>query len=95
MVRKICARRLPVNIQHNRRPGRKKLAYLEAREFATIEQRVAEAEQVLQAKRGQLEDPAIASDGPRLLAVHAEMESAQKTVDELYARWSELEAKQN
>jgi ATP-binding cassette subfamily F protein uup len=76
-------------------PGRKKLAYLEAREFATIEERVAEAEQALQAKRAQLDDPAIASDGPRLLAVHAEVESAQKAVDELYARWSELEAKQN
>ena len=58
-----------------------------------IEQRVADAEQVLQAKRIQLEDPAIASDGPRLLAAHAEMEEAQNCVDELYARWSELEKK--
>ena len=45
------------------------------------------------AKREQLEDPAIASDGPRLLAAHAEMEEAQHKVDELYARWSELEKK--
>jgi ATP-binding cassette subfamily F protein uup len=74
-------------------PARKKLAYLEARENATIEQRIAQAEQALQDKRAQLEDPAIASDGPRLLSVHAEMEAAQKTVDELYARWSELEEK--
>ena len=76
-------------------PARRKLAYLEAREYATIEQRIAQAEQVLQAKRAQLEDPAIASDGPRLLSVHAEMETAQKTVDELYARWSELEKKKD
>jgi ATP-binding cassette subfamily F protein uup len=74
-------------------PARKKLAYLEAREYATIEQRIAEAEQALQAKRAQLEDPAIASDGPRLLSVHAEMETAQKAVDQLYARWSHLEKK--
>jgi ATP-binding cassette subfamily F protein uup len=74
-------------------PARRKLAYLEAREYATIEQRIAEAEQALQAKRVQLEDPAIASDGPRLITVHEEMETAQKTVDELYARWSELEKK--
>ncbi len=73
--------------------ARKKLAYLEAREYSTIEQRVAEAEQMLQSKRAQFEDPAIASDGPRLLSLHSEMEAAQKTVDELYARWSELEAK--
>jgi ABC transport system ATP-binding/permease protein len=74
-------------------PGRKKLAYLEAREYATIEERVAQAEVVVQAKRAQLEDPAVASDGPRLLSLHAELEAAQKSVDELYARWSELEAK--
>jgi ATP-binding cassette subfamily F protein uup len=76
-------------------PAKSKLAYLEAREYASIEERVAEAEQVLQAKREQLEDPAIASDGPRLLTAHAEMEEAQNAVDELYARWSELEKKKS
>ncbi len=73
--------------------GKTKLSYLEAREYAAIEHRVAEAEQVLQAKREQLEDPAIVSDGPRLLTAHAELEEAQHKVDELYARWSELEKK--
>jgi ABC transport system ATP-binding/permease protein len=72
-------------------PAKKKLAYLEAREYATMEQRVADAEELLQAKRVQLEDPAIASDGPRLLTAHAELEAAQNTVDNLYARWAELE----
>jgi len=76
-------------------PVKSKLSYLEAREYATIEQRVAEAEQVLQAKRVQMEDPAIASDGPRLLTAHAELEEAQNSVDELYARWSELEKKKS
>jgi ABC transport system ATP-binding/permease protein len=73
--------------------ARKKLSYLEAREYATIEQRVADAEQALQEKRAQLEDPAIASDGPRLLRAHAEMDEAQKLADELYSRWAELEQK--
>jgi ABC transport system ATP-binding/permease protein len=72
---------------------KKKLSYLEAREYATIEQRVGEAEHVLQEKRLQLEDPAIASDGPRLLKAHAEMDEAQKTADDLYSRWAELEQK--
>jgi ATP-binding cassette subfamily F protein uup len=76
-------------------PAKSKLSYLEAREYATIEQRVADAEHVLEAKRVQLEDPAIASDGPRLLAAHTEMEAAQNSVDELYARWSELEKKKS
>jgi ATP-binding cassette subfamily F protein uup len=73
--------------------GKKKLSYLEAREFATIEQRVADADQRLQTKRAQLEDPAIASDGPRLLNAHTEMEEAQAELDALYTRWAELERK--
>jgi ATP-binding cassette subfamily F protein uup len=73
--------------------SKKKLSYLEAREFATIEDRVHEAEQVLQAKRDALEDPAIASDATRLVNAHAEMEVAQDAADKLYARWAELAEK--
>ena len=76
-------------------PAKKKLSYLEAREYATIEQRIAEAEQLLQTKHSEMENPSIASDGPRLLAVHAELEAAQNNLDTLYARWSELERKAN
>jgi ABC transport system ATP-binding/permease protein len=43
--------------------------------------------------RAALEDPAIASDGPRLVVAHAEMEAAQKDLDTLYARWVELQEK--
>jgi ATP-binding cassette subfamily F protein uup len=75
--------------------SKKKLSYLEAREYEEIEHRVAEAEHVLEAKRVQLEDPAIASDGPRLVAAHAELEAAQDKVDTLYARWAELEKKKS
>ena len=71
----------------------KKLSYLEAREYAGIEQRITEAEQMLQSKRAALEDPAIASDGPKLVTAHAEMEEAQKNLDTLYARWAELQEK--
>ncbi len=76
-------------------PGKKKLSYLEAREYDAIEQRVADAERILQSKRTQLEDPEIVSDGPRLVAAHAEMEEAQEKVDTLYTRWAELEKKKN
>ena len=74
--------------------SRKKLSYLEAREYANIEQRVAAAEEKLEAKRTQAEDPAIASDSGRLVSAHADLEEAQHEVDELYARWAELEKKQ-
>jgi ATP-binding cassette subfamily F protein uup len=74
--------------------SRKKLSYLEAREYATMEQRIAEAEHALKLKQAALADPAIVSDAARLVAAHAEMDEAQKALDALYARWSELEEKQ-
>jgi ABC transport system ATP-binding/permease protein len=73
--------------------AKRKLSYLEAREYAVIEQRLADAQEVLEMKRVQLEEPAIASDGPRLVTAQAEMEEAAKKVDALYARWVELEEK--
>ena len=66
---------------------------MEAREFATIEQRISEAEQTLRTKRDALEDPAIVSDAPRLLSASAELAEAQTMVDRLYARWHQLEEK--
>jgi ATP-binding cassette subfamily F protein uup len=74
-------------------PAKKKLSYLEAREYATIEQRVEEAEQLVHAKRAELEDPANAMDAPRLVSAQAAMDAAQETLDALYARWAELEKK--
>jgi ABC transport system ATP-binding/permease protein len=72
---------------------KKKLSYLEAREYATIEQRVVEAEEVLRAAQLAMEDPAIVTDAARILATQAEYDAAKKLVDDLYARWAELEAK--
>ncbi len=73
---------------------KKKLSYLEAREFETIEDRVTQAEEVLSGAHSILEDPAVATDATRLQAALAEQEKAQEAVDALYARWSELVAKQ-
>ncbi len=73
--------------------SKKKLSYMESREYSTIEQRIAEAEELLAQKKAAAEDPAIATDAARLLSAHAELEAAQKKVDELFTRWSELEAK--
>jgi ATP-binding cassette subfamily F protein uup len=70
-----------------------KLSYLEAREYATIEQRIEDAEQLVQSKRESFEDPAIASDAAGLTAAQAAMEEAQEKLDALYTRWAELEKK--
>ncbi len=73
--------------------SKKKLSYLEARDYATLEQRIAEAEAKLKHARTGYEDPAIASDGARLIAAQNEVDRAQALVDDLYARWEELESK--
>ena len=73
--------------------ARKKLSYIEAREYATIEDRIAEAEATLAAKRAAYEDPGIATDAVQLISAQGELEAAQTAVDRLYARWHELEEK--
>jgi ATP-binding cassette subfamily F protein uup len=75
-------------------PAKKKLSYLEAREYATIEDRLAEADELLRTKRALLEDQAVVTDAARLQSALGEIEEAQAQVDTLYARWAELEAKQ-
>jgi ATP-binding cassette subfamily F protein uup len=73
--------------------GKKKLSYLEAREFAAIEAKVEAAEDRLQAAREKIEDPAVAIDAAKLTEALAEMEAAQAAADGLYARWAELTEK--
>jgi ATP-binding cassette subfamily F protein uup len=75
--------------------GKKKLSYKETRELESIEQRIAEAEQELHARQTTLQDPAIMSDGPRLHSASMQLDEARKTVDQLYARWAELDHKKN
>src|SRR5580658_10351596 len=72
---------------------RKKLTYLEAREWEQIEEQVLHAEEVLEEKRRQLERPDVVSDPMRLTQAATEIDAAQEEVDRLYARWAELEAK--
>jgi ABC transport system ATP-binding/permease protein len=74
--------------------AKKKLSYKEQRELDTMEERIAEAEKTLQEKHDLLLDPAVMSVGVKLRSVSLELESAQKAIDALYARWMELEQKQ-
>jgi ABC transport system ATP-binding/permease protein len=70
---------------------RKKLAYLEAREWEQMEQRILEAEQSLEAARAALQAPEVVSDPFALQQRYAEMQAAEAEVEKLYARWAELE----
>jgi ATP-binding cassette subfamily F protein uup len=72
---------------------KKKLSYQEVRELETIEDRIAEADRNLEARRVALEDPAVTGEPLRLKAACIEMDEAQNALDHLYARWAELEKK--
>jgi ATP-binding cassette subfamily F protein uup len=73
--------------------SKKKLSYLEAREFATIEERVEAADARLDEARDRVSDPEVAVDATKLTEALAEMETAQTELDTLYARWAELTEK--
>jgi ABC transport system ATP-binding/permease protein len=80
--------------QEKRNPAsKKKLSYLEAREYAGIEDRVTAAEEQVARERSVVEDPAVATDAVRLQAALKALETAQTALDDLYSRWAELEAK--
>jgi ATP-binding cassette subfamily F protein uup len=73
--------------------AKKRAADAAAREAAKLEKKIADAEAVVAAKRAVVEDPAIATDAPKLHAAFEEMQKAQAAVDALYAKWAELEKK--
>ncbi len=73
--------------------AKKKLSYLEAREFAAIEQRVEESDARLAAARDHVEHPDVAIDATALQKALLELDAAQHENDALYARWAELTEK--
>ena len=72
---------------------RKKLSYIEQREYDQIEHRIAEAEAQLAAAQAALQAPETVSDPAKLAACWEAVRAAQEQVDRLYARWAELEEK--
>jgi ATP-binding cassette subfamily F protein uup len=72
---------------------RKGLTYREHKEWDTIEQRIVQAEAAVTACQAAAGDPAIVTDAEALRTRYAALETAQTAVDQLYARWAELEAK--
>jgi ABC transport system ATP-binding/permease protein len=73
--------------------GRRRLGYLEQREYDAIESAITRAEAELQTAVAQSESPENASDAARLVELLAAIERKRAEVDSLYARWAELEAK--
>jgi ABC transport system ATP-binding/permease protein len=71
----------------------RRLAYREQQEWEQMEARILEAEQRLAACQEAVADPVVAADHLVLQARLGEMTAAQASVEQLYARWAELEAK--
>jgi ABC transport system ATP-binding/permease protein len=74
--------------------SKKKLGYLEAREWEQMEAKIMTAEQELEAARAAMQAPDVVSDAVRLQECYARMQAAEAAVEALYARWAELEQKQ-
>jgi len=91
----VTARKPPKPAASSLLPGKRKLSYLEAREYAGMEQRIADAEGAVRTRQAAADDPVIATDATRLLEAHRELEEAQKALDLLYERWHALEEKQH
>ncbi|MBE7180706.1 MAG: ABC-F family ATP-binding cassette domain-containing protein [Terriglobus roseus] len=73
--------------------SKKKLSYLEQREWDGIEARIAEADERLSRASAALVDPAIASDASRLQQAITEEQAAREAADVLMERWAELAEK--
>ncbi|MGA2719858.1 MAG: hypothetical protein ABSF78_12910, partial [Candidatus Acidiferrales bacterium] len=75
--------------------AKKRLSFNEVREFETIQQRIADAEKELESQAASLSDATVASDAALLRAATLRIDELHRTVEALYARWAELEQKQN
>ena len=73
---------------------RKKLSYKDQRDWDTLEARIVEAENKLAALEAECATPTVASNGPRLVELNNAISDARGAIDQLYARWAELEALQ-
>ncbi len=70
---------------------RKRLSYLDSREWDSMEGKILLAEELLESKKTVMQEAA--ADSARLPEAYREMLAAQDEVDRLYARWAELGAK--
>ena len=95
VAKEVASAAAPASVTSTRvASNKKKLSYKEQRELDSMEERIAEAEKALQTKHDLLLDPQVMNDAARLRQLSLEFEADQKTIDELYARWAELEKKQ-
>lgn len=72
---------------------KKKLSYLEQREWDTMEERILSAEAEAEAAQARLSKASETGDGPRIEEAYSALKAAEAEVERLYTRWAELEGK--
>lgn len=73
--------------------AKKKLSYLEQREYDGIEERIEAADARLRDAKARIEGPAVATNAAALTEALAELEAARAEHDAVYERWAELTEK--
>ena len=75
------------------RGATKRLTWAEQREWDGMEAAIVAAEETLARCQAAAHDPAIATRADELAARFREVQAAQDAVDQLFARWAELDEK--
>jgi ATP-binding cassette subfamily F protein uup len=70
---------------------RRKLSYLEQREWDAMEEKIVDAEREIGEWQRELQERA--SDPRRLTEAYEKLQESQRRAEDLYARWAELESK--
>lgn len=73
--------------------ARKKLSYMEQREYDGIDERIHAADERLATARARIADPAVAVDPEALMSAIADLHAAETEHDQLLERWVELSEK--
>lgn len=75
----------------NLRKEKKKLSYKEQREYDGMEEEILKAEEHLEFIRTECDNPANVNDSKKMQELYDALNNAQKKVEQLYSRWTELE----
>lgn len=81
--------------REERRPKKKKLSYMEQREWDSIEEEIATAEEELSEAQAMLQNPAIMSNSQALSEQIQQVTEKEGRVERLYERWEYLEKKRS
>ncbi len=75
------------------KPGRRRLSFNEQREFDSIEARILKAEEAAREAERRVSLPEVIADHARMARACRELEELQTSIQAMYARWAELEAR--